>query len=94
MSGRARIVLAALVATLFVTSVAFGALLGIEYLLSFRVVDIFESIGLVGRDWGDDHPQTIAIVCIVIAAIPSAWFGWIFYLRSLHAEEAVERGEL
>lgn len=92
--GRARTVLAAVVATLFVTSVAFGALLGIEYLLSVRVVAILESIGLVSRDWGENNPDTIAIVCVVIAAIPCTWFGWVFYLRSLRAEEAVERGEL
>ena len=93
MTGRTRTVIAAIVASLFVTSVAFGALLGIEFLLSFRVVAMLDSIGLVGRDWGEEHPETIAIVCIVIAAIPSLWFAWIFYLRSLHAEEAVERGE-
>ena len=94
MTARSRTVIAAIVASAFVTSVAFGALLGIEFLLSFRVVALFESIGLIGRDWGEAHPETIAIVCVVIAAIPSAWLAWTFYLRSLHTEEAVERGEL
>jgi hypothetical protein len=92
--GSSRAVVAAIVASLFVTSVAFGALLGIEFLLSTRIVALLESWGLLARDWGESNPDTIALVCIVIAAIPSAWFAWIFYLRSLHAERAVERGEL
>lgn len=94
MTGRARIVISAIVASLFVTSVGFGALLGIEYLLSFRVVALLQSIGIVGQDWGETHPDTIALVCVAIALVPSSWFGWMFYLRSLRAEEAVERGEL
>ena len=94
MTGRSRIVIAAIIASLFVTSVAFGALLGIEFLLSTRIVALLESLGILARDWGEGHPETIAIICVVIGAIPSAWFGWFFYLRSLHAEEAVERGEL
>ena len=94
MTGHSRSVVAAIIASLFVTSVAFGALLGIEFLLSHRIVGLLESIGLLERDWGEGHPGTIALVCIVVAAIPSAWFAWAFYLRSLHAEEAVERGEL
>jgi hypothetical protein len=92
--GSSRAVIAAIVASLFVTSVAFGALLGIEFLLSHRIVGMLESFGLLARDWGENNPDTIALVCIVIAAIPSAWFAWIFYLRSLHAERAVERGEV
>jgi hypothetical protein len=92
--GSSRAVIAALVASLFVTSVAFGALLGIEFLLSRSVVAMLASFGLLSRDWGEGHPETIALICVVIAAIPTAWFAWIFYLRSLHAERAVERGEL
>jgi hypothetical protein len=94
MSGRPRNVVAAIVASLFVTSVAFGALLGVEFLLSERIVALLESFGVVARDWGATHPETIAIICILIAAIPTAWFAWFFYLRSLHAEQAVERGEI
>jgi hypothetical protein len=92
--GSSRAVIAAIVASLFVTSVVFGALLGIEFLLSHRIVSMLESFGVLPRDWGMNHPETIALVCIIVGAIPSAWFAWIFYLRSLHAERAVERGEL
>jgi hypothetical protein len=92
--GQGRIIIAAIVASLFVTSVLFGALLGIEYLLSVRVISILQSLGLLGPDWGENHPETIAIACVVIALIPTAWFGWLFYLRSLRAEQAVGRGEL
>lgn len=94
MIGNSRAVIAAIVASLFVTSVVFGALLGIEFLLSHRIVAMLESFGLLPRDWGEGHPETIALVCVVIGAIPSLWFAWIFYLRSLHAERAVERGEI
>jgi len=94
MSGRTRIVVAALVAALFVAGVVLGALMAIEYLLAFRVVAIFESLEVLPPDWAEANPDAISLVCLVIALVPTIWFGAWFYRRAARAEEAVERGEL
>jgi hypothetical protein len=94
MSGRTRIVVAALIATLFVAGVVLGALMAIEYLLAFRVVALLESLDILPPDWAEGHPDTISLACLVIALVPTIWFGAWFFRRAARAEEAVERGEL